>query len=72
MKGMMPDDRLPFSAITDRKPLPLPDGAKMVLDDQPVHFKITSGKPMVALPYNYELTMPTILVIGTYTGSAHA
>ena len=31
MKGMMPGDRLPFSAITDRKPLILPDGAKLVL-----------------------------------------
>ncbi len=26
-----------------------------MLDDQPVHLKTTSGKPMVALPYNYEL-----------------
>jgi len=26
-----------------------------VLDDQPVRLKTTSGKPMVALPYNYEL-----------------
>ncbi len=31
MDGMKPGDRLPFSAITDRKPLVLPDGAKLVL-----------------------------------------
>ncbi len=31
MNGMKPGDRLPFSAITDRKPLVLPDGARMVL-----------------------------------------
>ncbi|MEK9831170.1 MAG: polysaccharide deacetylase family protein [Rhodospirillaceae bacterium] len=31
MNGMKPGDRLPFSAITDRKPLVLPDGARLVL-----------------------------------------
>ncbi|HCP00853.1 MAG TPA: polysaccharide deacetylase, partial [Rhodospirillaceae bacterium] len=31
MDGMKPGDRLPFSAIDDRKPLVLPDGAKLVL-----------------------------------------
>jgi allantoinase len=31
MNGMKPGDRLPFSAITDRKPLVLPDGTRMVL-----------------------------------------
>lgn len=31
MDGMKPGDRLPFSPITERKPLVLPDGARLVL-----------------------------------------
>lgn len=31
MPGMVPGDRLPYSPITDRKPLKLPDGARMVV-----------------------------------------
>lgn len=31
MPGMKPGDRLPYSAIAERDPLPLPDGARMIL-----------------------------------------
>lgn len=31
MPGMKPGDRLPYSAITERKPLPLPGNARMIL-----------------------------------------
>ena len=30
-EGMRPGDRLPYSAIIDRKPLKLPEGARLVL-----------------------------------------
>jgi peptidoglycan/xylan/chitin deacetylase (PgdA/CDA1 family) len=42
-----------------------------VLDDQPVHLKTTSGKSVVALPYNYEIHDIVLMAIQNQTSDVY-